>query len=313
MLEQDYLKPDPRWGIWGCNSFQSFSEKFIIKGKFHSKVPEDIKKSYEIAERIMAYSYYCYELYDEAFSKITRIFEMAISLRCEQLDIKFKSKQPKLSEKIEKLKVSYPGKDLVFEWDKFKELRNYFAHPKRHSFGGPINKFGAFEHSINVINRIFKEAEFFKEIDNQLLPLLEHTKRFHKGLFVLEADQNYLVYQTRPYLLANRNNEQIILWKFVPVLIKFPQGPEGLSQFKPIIIWLKSIKITDDEVSGINHETGDKIILRPTISSENLEKYNSFNLEYSSAPAWIQNLYKRQIEQGLNYEIIKFQYDFFWD
>ncbi len=80
--------PDPIWETWGINTHEQFLDDFIVKGKFHTNVPESVVKEYEIVERLFCYSYYSYQLIDETFSKVTRIFEGAVNLRLDELNIK---------------------------------------------------------------------------------------------------------------------------------------------------------------------------------------------------------------------------------
>ena len=165
MSIQKHLEPDSRWSLWKCSNYQDFANKFLIVGKFHSDVPEDIINSYAIVEKLMEYSYYCYELYDEAFSKLTRIFEMAVKLRGEEIGIEYpKNRFISLKRRITDLAQS-TNPDLLKEWQRAKDIRNVYAHPGRHSFAGPIGKFGVFHHIINIINRVFKNINFFKEIE----------------------------------------------------------------------------------------------------------------------------------------------------
>jgi hypothetical protein len=146
----NYSTPDDRWRIWKIHSHEEFLNRFLVKGKFHSLIPHDIKNEYEKVERILAYSYFFYPLYDEAYSKLTRIFEMAVLLRCDQLKITFNKKFTSLNERLKKLEELNPLKSPT-SWQAIKDIRNYFAHPKREGYTGPIVYNGIIR-NINMIN-----------------------------------------------------------------------------------------------------------------------------------------------------------------
>jgi hypothetical protein len=42
MKEINYLEPDEIWEIFGVKSEVDFREKYLLRGKFHSLVPEKI-------------------------------------------------------------------------------------------------------------------------------------------------------------------------------------------------------------------------------------------------------------------------------
>jgi hypothetical protein len=42
----DYLKPDKRWEHYEIDGQGDYIEKVVIRGYFHEKVPDDVKKAY---------------------------------------------------------------------------------------------------------------------------------------------------------------------------------------------------------------------------------------------------------------------------
>jgi hypothetical protein len=83
----EYHKPAEWWQLYDLHDFESYCKEFVIKGRFHPSVPKEVVSGYALGEHMMAYAYYYQPLYDEAYSKILRITEMAVRVRCKQLGI----------------------------------------------------------------------------------------------------------------------------------------------------------------------------------------------------------------------------------
>ncbi len=83
-----YHTPDHTWTIFsGVTDFESYAEKFVVKGRFQKDVPPEVVEGYTIAEHIMAHAYYHYPAMDEALVKLLRVLEMAVKMRCKALGI----------------------------------------------------------------------------------------------------------------------------------------------------------------------------------------------------------------------------------
>lgn len=121
-----YFEPDKIWNNLGINSQEDYIDKYMVKGRFHSLVPEKIVYEYKIVERLLFYSYFCYPLIDEAFSKSTRIFEASVTLRLQKEGL-IKKGFESLSSKLKRLK-EHCSIDLFEQWEKARLLRNEFAH-----------------------------------------------------------------------------------------------------------------------------------------------------------------------------------------
>ena len=314
MKEDDIIKLDSRWSVWNCNTFKDFDKKFIIKGKFHKNVPEDIRNSYEIVERMMAYSYYYYQLYDEAISKVTRIFEMSVKLRIKLLNDEFvlNKKITTLDSAIRELaKAIYPN--LKEELLKAKKLRNYFAHPENYSFGLASAAQGIFEQYINMINKIFKDREFFDETDSDYSELLEKSQHFSSGLYVLQSSKNYLIGNAIPFRLINYHGEDISLWGCTPVFNKFPQDLISYNTYNPFIFILNNLEISENSITGNDVHTGNTIRFMKSSDERNLIKLKNFSRLYESAAKEVRDFHINHTQMFFAKEMIKFEYDYYWE
>ena len=73
--------------------FDTYCVKSVVKGLFHPSVPKDVIDAYEVAEYMMAHAYYHWPLYDESFTKLLLITEMAIKIRCVHFGIPVEEKR----------------------------------------------------------------------------------------------------------------------------------------------------------------------------------------------------------------------------
>lgn len=193
-FEATLFSVDERWKMFGCNNRKEFIKSYVIKGRFNSFVPDDVKKSYETVEYLMAHSYYHWNLYDEALKKLLLTLEMSIKFRCKALGIKLK-KPPNskgveydihLSVLIKELAKQIDIEKRINQIEHFRSLRNHFSHPKQYSFGGGMMKLHIIP-IINCINDLFdqeerspkKKEDLLEYVDTDFRAALEYNgKRF---------------------------------------------------------------------------------------------------------------------------------------
>ncbi|RYE51422.1 MAG: hypothetical protein EOP48_18245 [Sphingobacteriales bacterium] len=142
----NYHEPDSRWAGFDIHDYNSYFRTYLVKGLFHSVVPHEVKEAYSMAEYMMAFAWYHYPLYDEAFFKVLRIIEMAVKLRCQQIDIQLRNTRLRNNKTVEETKMlqqlanelrkAEPDKDLRILTEIIPKLRNSIMHPVRHSFAG---------------------------------------------------------------------------------------------------------------------------------------------------------------------------------
>lgn len=141
-----YLTPDPRWTIFsGVTDFESYLDRFVVKGSFHAQVPQDVIDGYIIAEHIMAQAWYHYPMMDEALVKVLRVLEMAVKMRCKKKGIELNYKDKKGSSKpktlcalVDELQKSELSKPNLSTLHRFRYLRNLLMHPKENLLFGVL-------------------------------------------------------------------------------------------------------------------------------------------------------------------------------
>jgi hypothetical protein len=285
-----YHTPDTRWEIIGGNDFESYSDKFVVKGLFHKCVPEAIVESYEVAEYIMAHSWYHYPMYDEALSKLLRITELAIKLRCAELNIPitFTNKQNKeqkktLSQLIDALSRHEPEKDLKDQLHRIRSVRNIFMHPERHSYGlGIISN--VVKEIVNVLNTIFLLDQLFAKVKAQINKLQNHIDQFHgKPLVLTYKGKRYLVetIKVREAICLNDNWQYCLV--ATPVITNLTEQLYKHSFTLPLMYEGNSITFNTNGFSAKELSTGLPLEIGQTQHPENLITYGNYLDEKTQA------------------------------
>lgn len=307
-LISEFLKPDDTWEVFGIKNQEDFVEKIVTKGKFHSKVPDKIKKDYLIVERLQFYSYYNYPLIDQAFGKSTRIFEASVDLKIKELGLEKEGFEP-LWSKIKKLE-KYSSNELHKQWSHAKEIRNLFAHHKAGRILG-ITLIKAFKHFINMINSVFLEKEDILKRENRVNEIKSKSDHLKKGLYILDyKDQSYLIWSCIPY--GAIENMQKSFWVFHPVYAK--SKIKELSDFPlPFMFDLENLNITKDGLSATIIDSKEKI----NLSSTNIIKFENLYKDHLQQMVEIDITLKKMhwtvLENEINKGVVKFIYNYSWN
>jgi len=311
-LIEEYHRPDERWGLWGINSYDEFIQKFMVIGKFHKGIPPEIIEEYKVVERLLCYSYYHFPLLDEAFSKVTRIFEAAVKLRMEELEIPAKKGYESLYDKIKKIEP-FISTTLFEEWIAAKEQRNTFAHPTAGSLKGIIHFRGLFQ-MVNIINTVFLDKNKIDESEGLLSNLKNESDHFRDGLFKFKfGDKNYLIWSLVPYSCFETQSILKSFWVVNPVLTYFPQTLEKLDFSFPIALRLANLKITKDSFEAENLASGQKVYATLTNDPRNLDLLKRHKELVESSELIVRKHYELRMRFEMGCELTKFLYDECWN
>ncbi|MFT6601193.1 MAG: hypothetical protein ACJAZZ_000311 [Dokdonia donghaensis] len=306
----EYLKPDTTWQALGIESQEEFISHFFIKGKFHKNVPEIIQKDYKIAEHLLFLSYYNYALIDEAFGKLTRIFEASINIKLADLGIE-KVGFESLNSKIKRLE-KYSSNELHKQWLHSKDLRNIFAHHKAGRLLG-ITLFKAFPHINNMINSVFLYKNEIINKEKSLKKILAASEHLKKGHFIMDYDnKSYLIWSMIPYTSTIYDGVEKSFWVFHPVfadkeIIEVTDFPN------PFILSLKNLKINKYGLSASIIETNETIKVAVTEINNNIDKFKIHNKKINNLSLDLRRKYWYILEDKINEEITKFIYNHTWE
>jgi hypothetical protein len=243
-LISKYHQPDSTWNIWKVNNHDEFIEKFMVKGKFHQKVPDEIIKEYEIVERLICYSFYHYPLIDEAFAKLIRIFEAAVKLRLKQFGIEDNVHYGSLNDKLKKL-APYTTSEIFLKLNSVRVIRNILAHPETNQlFGIAIHK--AFISIINLLNILFLDKSILELNDSSYDQLIKEAQHLKDDLCVFNFNsKKYLVLSVVPGVFYKSDSISKTLWILKPVLNDFPQNQVQANFEMPFFLRLKDLVINN--------------------------------------------------------------------
>jgi hypothetical protein len=306
-----YHLPDPTWEIWNINNHDEFIEKFMVKGKFHQKVPAEIIKEYAVVERLICYSYYYYPIIDEAFAKLTRLFESAVKLRLNELGLIDNGRHGNLIDKLRKLKP-YTTDQAYQKLNKVREIRNVFAHPEANQFFGiAIHK--AFISIINLLNILFLDKSILELNDSSYDQLKKEAKHLKDDLCVFNFNsKKYLVLSVVPGVFYKSDSISKTLWILKPVLNDFPQNPVQANFVEPFFLRLKDLVIDNEGIKGIDLVSGQSIEVTKTNNKADIEKYKNYKRKFSSANQEVKNSYDMMSNIQLSMQIMYFYYEECW-
>ncbi|MFY0603255.1 MAG: HEPN domain-containing protein [Flavobacteriaceae bacterium] len=300
--EEKHLFPAPKydssWKSFGVKNKRDFINKLLVSKNCHEKVPDQIVKELEFSEHIQSHSYYFYPMYGDAFSRQTRVFEMAIKSRCKELNIDIGKKR--LGKLINEISINYP-KEFSLNLDWARKMRNMNAHPEMTNMYGTIIKKPLLKIT-NIINDIFRDSSFFHEEIDQLKKLKKDYAKFKNGLWKLDK---YLIHSIEP--IAYRNGYS--LWVFYPIYNTYPQKKDDLISLKPFHAYLKMHKGSEKKFIGKN-SNNILIEMKKTNKKENIQILTNYKLQYKQSPNEIKKIMKMINNQNISFIYEEFKHKF---
>jgi hypothetical protein len=252
-------EPDTRWGLT-VKTQEVFEAKYVVTGKFHDQVPDDIVSAFETVSYLMAHSYYHWPMMDEAMTKALLVMEMALKLKAKQGNIdletvpnkKGKTFQKKLAILIDEVcKVNHLD-FLKPDFDRFRTIRNSRMHPERHNYMGALGKpKGNVMLFINIINVLFMEKKVIEELIKRREELKIELEPFKNGSFVLEYN-NTLIDIVHYHKYVKYDNKELLLLSANSIAPNVYEMLTNHRFYDSKIIVLKDFKITGSTIEGTN-------------------------------------------------------------
>lgn len=287
----EFYTPDERWDIFGCPDFESFLNKYLVRGNFHKKVPEQVVDAYKTIEYLMAHAYYYYPMYDEALSKLLRTIEMAIKIRCKELNIptvveKKKGNEIKrydltFNDLINKVCNEEKEKKLDFSLHRIREIRNMFMHPEFNSYMGGIIIFNIY-FCVTILNTLFADKSFFIKVNSELKSFENKLANFKaKTMTFKRGSEYFLIHDLEIIDFFYIENEDLFCFSIHPVI----QITENIILEKkvtgapPICFPAKDVKISENSILGIDIKNNISFKIDIIDSPEDqrvMEKYKEY-------------------------------------
>lgn len=316
----NYLEPESFWEASNLKTHQVFIDKYVVEGKFHKNVPQDIKDAFATVSYLLAFAYYRYQFLDEAVTKTLVVLEMAIKLKAKELNISLDNPPTKkgvvrsknlgqlVDEVLEELELGFYKQSF----HRARNIRNRKVHPDSHTFmgvaGAPKENLQLF---VNLINILFLAKEDITLINAQRAKISEGLITFNKKLLVLEKDEKrYLVYKISDFKTLTINTRSITLLVCLPVLNLSERKLEDCS-FKAIILELCSVEFYENGISGITF-SGEAIKIRITKDERNIDTLKSFKEAYEKEDQNTQFLYNDQLGRSTDWKLQEILYNTCW-
>jgi hypothetical protein len=276
---QPYHKIDERWPIFGCKDYDSYLEKYLVKGQFHEGVPNEIKKSFDIVEHHIAHSWYNYPAYDEALNKVLRTFEMAVKLKCELLSIPVKNnaqKSRKLFDLIKDVSSHEPNKRQSIFLDFLRILRNDSMHENANLFGGSI-AYDKILLSVNVINILFASESYMTSLDQLTAQRRKEMESLNGKIFTLESkEKNLLIHTLGLSDTLKLGKDELVLFH-VDAVCKLTDDLRNKQFYpRPIPYEILNPVITSKGITGIDFNTKETLKITITDHELNLKAAKNF-------------------------------------
>jgi hypothetical protein len=281
-----WYEPDERWATFSIESREQFVEKYVVVGKFHDLVPEDVVTSFETVTYLMANSYYHWPMQDEAMSKALLIMEMAVKFKAKELNIELdrvfkngKKQNKKLIDLIDEVCTIGQLDFLKPDFDRARALRNSKMHPDRHSYMGGIANSDNVILFINIINQLFLDKNSIQKLLEKRKEIADKLEVFKDGNFVLEYNNSRILMDIVHYhKYVKFGDNQLLMLLVNPILNNAYQYITDQKFENPIVIALKEFKIYGLTLEGVDLNDGD-VKIETTYKEENMEKFLSYNEE----------------------------------
>jgi hypothetical protein len=307
---KDWYEADSTWEPWAKDREQ-YAKAFVVEGRFHSGVHEDVVKDFRIATHIMASAWYHYPMYDEALRKLLGTIEMAIKLRAKELGIRV-TKRTRLQELIDKLFPVDKGEQFNAQLHRLRDIRNRYAHPEHYSFGAiaiqPI-----MVPLVNTLNRVFLSDDQTAANQTYLKTMRDRVAELAASAFVLTWQGHHYVIKEAVLLDAHQINDKwVSLWAIYPVLDDAAEALTVDNCPTPIMVGLEDAAIIQGILVAMEQGTEKLVYLVPLSDSSYLNKVEEHIKAWESIDTMEKEMMDMVQRQVVWSKLNEFQYQHFW-
>ena len=160
---ENWLKPDPE--VLAISSIM-LDEIHLLKtsdiwvddilhSQLSNKVPDEIRRLFEVARGTMVYGYFFYPIFGLVYEQLSRVFEAAITSKC--ISLGFPGKIKRFEDKLVWLKEKGAITDREERsWHKVRRFRNRGSHPHDYVFFHAQEVLDFLNYITPVINSLFE-------------------------------------------------------------------------------------------------------------------------------------------------------------
>ncbi|MDX1905518.1 MAG: hypothetical protein SF053_00680 [Bacteroidia bacterium] len=306
-----YYKPDERWEIFRITDRELFEEKFVLKGHFHTGVPQDVREAFVTVEYLLASAWHYWPLYDEGVNKALRLIEIAVKLKAKEIGIglTYKDKQGKsrsvaLAQLIDQICPDPHHAHIKERLHRFRRIRNSQMHPDNHSYMGAMDIWVKnLKSVVNVLNLMFLPDAELVEMHRRTEVFTSSLTMFKDQLLVLEVpEKKYLIHSIQSFVVA-RDTFFIAL---EPVMLDAFEAISNHRDLSGLLMVVRNPIPGEGSISG-QDSAGNAISLSLNHKEENRETHRFFcedlakldNTSRSFYQLHLKNHYIWQIEEEM--------------
>ena len=316
----EYHEPVILWEAMQMPDFDTYCKKSVVKGLFHPSVPKDVIDAYEVAEYMMAHAYYHWALYDEAFTKLLLITEMAVKLRCAYFGIPVEEKRKNgtlrdrhLEQLIVAVCKAEPLKNIEEKLHWLRSRRNDKMHPDSHTYSGAIMNYFAIKMGVGILNKLFIREQLLSSSPQQIESINKELVPFINGLFVLDTgDNRYLIEGIKTEDALIINGEWYYFLVASPITNNIGEQVRKHHYADLHTLQVKDIVVGDTSIIMSEASTNKPIQITTTNHPANIETYKRFNEERDEAKAEQQGVQIIQLGSPFGQQQIEFLYKWLW-
>lgn len=315
----DY-QPSPIWKSFGAHSHEEFENKFVLKSRFHSGVHKEVVAAYDTIESLLHYAYYEYKFLDVALTQLMGLFEMAVKLRCEEIEIAldYQDRRDHLRKKnLNRLIDELVNETLTEEFHSLmhnvRKMRNYSAHPERNDTLGTLTLRPMLV-IINLINQLFLSQEHHLENKKELDDIRKQISFKKKELFKLQTERGLiLVYSPKLVDTFKVAESWIRVIYFEAVLENTKEQLSNHRYGNSIIRFFKDVSINDNGITAFDMDSNEALVIERTLKPKNIEYFNEHINELAELDLIDLHTYKHSKSNDIDVATQKFIYENCWN
>jgi hypothetical protein len=280
-------EPDARWkAMHGIENYQQYLEKAGNPVLLMQTVDEDVQGIFKLVNKLTGLAYYEYECWDLACMKALLALELALKKRYLQLHGTGIPKGMNLKALIEWFrKNDYFETDSALYLDQIRMIRNHFAHPDYHSFGGPMISWHITA-AVSLINDLYEDRDLRLQrkeetrlLNDKLQPMLEQGM-----VLTIKGSDPVLVYRFVAGFIDNKKADPLFHFVYRPAfeLPKEYQKGDSVPVYDAHTVCCNDCSFSDDGAfTGSGKDSIPIFTLAPAAGSA-ADLWNEWNKAYQT-------------------------------
>ncbi len=280
------------WSIFqGAETFESFQNNYIYPIVLKKEVPEVIKESAIVSEKLLLHSYYEYNFIDVALTHTIFAFEKALRLRWSEIHNKT-SKKISLQELIDWFYANnYFETQNVGLPHQLRHIRNGKVHDETNSLGG-----------VTFIQKVYETFDLVNDLyENPALRIIR-TKARHSlneelsafttsGTILSYNDKRLIVFCAHPFFINNKSIPNTLSLFVSPIFDLSPYKLNRIYTPPYFTITVSEWELNNNIFTGIDVLTGNLIELTQIQDEENLNTFQLWTQHFYSIDNFALNLF----------------------